>query len=223
MKKIHLSTESGQNARVLLNDIANELPEVILLTKTKEDTKTEKFHRGDKPCTPTSQSLALGDPEIDFENIGRILPKSSRGYRLPNETKLRGDFQVFVTTFLPNGEEKDKMPFKKRGANINDTFPIKMGKRLPIQEALQKYVFHNQYLLSHDDGVKYQFLYNIAKSLHEAQEMAILGAGPKSNAPLVLIEGGLPVRGFLHGEIQEGKYRLRLLTTRQELKKPDHQ
>jgi hypothetical protein len=220
MKTFHLSTESGENARVLLSEIPTTVLTPLLLNSQKQDTKTEKFHRGNKTVELTPKALVAGDPEIDFENIGRILPAASRGFRMPGEPNLRGDFEVFVTTYLPSGEEKEKKKFSKKKANTNEEVPVKMGKRIPLTEALQKFCFHNQYLLSHNDGVEFLFLQKIAKSLYENQEMATLGAGPKGQAPLVFTEGGTPTRALLFGEIQGDQYRLRILTTRQELKRP---
>jgi len=60
--------------------------------------------------------------------------------------------------------------------------------------------------------------------LHEKQEVALLGAGPKGNQPLVVRDKGNPYRGFLYGEIgsgaQKDQYKLLLLLSDQELKRP---
>ena len=54
--------------------------------------------------------------------------------------------------------------------------------------------------------------------------MALLGAGPKGAAPLVLRDGGTPFRAFLYGEVEgsgkHARYRLLLLLSDQELKRP---
>jgi hypothetical protein len=54
--------------------------------------------------------------------------------------------------------------------------------------------------------------------------MALLGAGPKGAGPLVLRDGGMPFRAFLYGEAEgegdKARYRLLLLLSDQELKKP---
>jgi len=221
MKTLHLSRENGENARIQLSEIPTTLSKPILLNSKKENTKTEKLHRGTIYGSFEPKNLIYGDPEIDFENIGRILPETSRGYCLPGQKTLTSNFQLFVTTYAPNGEEKDKKLLQKRKANTNDTFPVKIGKRMPVSEVFKKFCFHNQYLLSHQDGLEFQFLYQIAKELHEKKEVAALGAGPKGQAPLVFIEGGNPTHAFLYGEIQGEEYRLRILTTRQELKLPE--
>ena len=64
----------------------------------------------------------------------------------------------------------------------------------------------------------------MAKRLHDKKEVALLGAGPKGNAPLILRDKGSPHRAFLFGELGKGgesdKYRLLLLLSNQELKLP---
>ena len=54
--------------------------------------------------------------------------------------------------------------------------------------------------------------------------MALVGAGPKGVGPLVLRDGGTPFRAFLYGEVEgngaQARYRLLLLLSDQELKRP---
>lgn len=222
MKTFHLATESGKNARVPIGRTASTKLKTIQLTADKEETFTEMVHRGDAPEEGiTPEALVSGDPEIDMEHVGMILSGATRGYRKAGDKELVGDFQKFVTTYLPDGTEKEKTAHSPKKANVDDTVPVKMGKRIPVAEAFSRFVFHNHYALTHDDGVKYEFLHSIAKDLHEKGEMAALGAGAKGVAPLVFLEGGTPYRAFLYGECEGDKYRLLVLVTRMELKLPE--
>jgi hypothetical protein len=78
--------------------------------------------------------------------------------------------------------------------------------------------------LVHTDGLTFDFLHGLAKSLQDSQSMALLGSGPKGAGPLVLRDGGSPFRAFLHGEVEgagdAARYRLLLLLSDQELKRP---
>jgi hypothetical protein len=69
------------------------------------------------------------------------------------------------------------------------------------------------------------FLYRIAEELDTGNVMVLLGAGSKGNQPLVIREKGSPYRGFLYGKIGQGedngKYKLLLLLSAQELKLPE--
>jgi hypothetical protein len=48
----------------------------------------------------------------------------------------------------------------------------------------------------------------------------LVGAGPKSNLPLVFQRGGTPYRGFLEGRTQGERYMLALHLSNMELKAP---
>ncbi|HSU54544.1 MAG TPA: hypothetical protein VLT36_10830, partial [Candidatus Dormibacteraeota bacterium] len=122
------------------------------------------------------------------------------------------------------GQEKERRPHLTRKANVADIYPVKIGKRMPLQQALTQFVFKQTLQLLHEDGVTMDFLFSIAKELHEKQEVALLGAGSKGNQPLVVRDRGNPYRGFLYGEIgtgaQSSQYKLLLLLSDQELKRP---
>lgn len=222
MKTFHLSTESGKNARVPIGRTPSTKLKPVQLNADKEETFTEMVHRGDLvPEGITAEAIIAGNPEVDLPHAGMILSGATRGYRKAGQKELVGDFQKFVTTFLPDGTEKEKTTHSPKKANTDDIVPVKMGKRIPITEAFGRFVFHNHYAITHDDGVKYEFLHSITKDLWDKQEMATLGAGAKGNAPLVFLEGGTPYRAFLYGECEGEKYKLLVLVTRMELKRPE--
>ena len=54
-----------------------------------------------------------------------------------------------------------------------------------------------------------------------ALSVMLLGAGPKSNQPLILRRGSTPYRGFLEGRTQGDKYCLILHFSNLELKAPE--
>jgi hypothetical protein len=96
---------------------------------------------------------------------------------------------------------------------------------MPLTQALTSFVFRHTYQLVHEDGVTMDFLYRIAEELDTGNVMVLLGAGSKGNQPLVIREKGSPYRGFLYGKIGQGedngKYKLLLLLSAQELKLPE--
>ena len=98
------------------------------------------------------------------------------------------------------------------------------GALMIFDEVLTGFLFRQSVQLVHTDSLTKDFLYQLAASLHAKQEMALVGAGPKGNQPLVVREGGSPYRAFLFGETGTGAeadhYRLLLLLTDQELKRP---
>ena len=60
----------------------------------------------------------------------------------------------------------------------------------------------------------------LAKELEQRGSLMLLGAGPKSNQPLILRRGGTPYRGFLEGRTEGEKYCLMLHFSNLELKLP---
>jgi hypothetical protein len=87
-------------------------------------------------------------------------------------------------------------------------------------EACRKFVFSSKLQIHHVNGLTYDFLYAMAKELAEQNSLMLLGAGPKSNQPLILRRGSTPHRGFLEGRTQGEKYCLVLHLSNLELKAP---
>ena len=75
--------------------------------------------------------------------------------------------------------------------------------------------------LVHVNGLTYDFLYEIAKELEAKQSLLLLGAGPKSNQPLILRRGAAAYRGFLEGRTRGSEYLLLLHLSNIELKAPE--
>ncbi|RLC12223.1 MAG: hypothetical protein DRI57_17965, partial [Deltaproteobacteria bacterium] len=68
------------------------------------------------------------------------------------------------------------------------------------------------------NGLTYDFLYDMAKQLHEKKSLMLVGSGKKGIQPLIFHDGGLPYRGFLEGRIRDDAYCLILHLTNLELK-----
>lgn len=222
MKEFHLETEPGKNSKVGITRAQGKKVKTLQVTKdTNKATETVRVLKGEKPDAVTANELIDSDPEIDLENIGLVLEQGTRAYFKPGKKEVEGGFQEFDVILSPTGEVKSKKPHEKRKANINDTQAIKITKRIPIAQALQQFVFVNHYALYHDDGLKYDFLYNLAKDLESKGELAKIGAGPKGLAPLVFIDGGSPYQAFLYGATDGDKYKLLVLLSNQELKVPE--
>jgi hypothetical protein len=176
----------------------------------------------------TAAALIQGDPELALERAGVVLdPESLSTAYIDPADAARVPVANFTQTDIvydAAGQEKERRPHLTRKANIADIYPVKIGKRIPLQQALTQFVFKQTCQLLHEDGVTMDFLFSIARELHEKQEMALLGAGPKGNQPLVIRDKGSPYRGFLYGEIgtgaQSNQYKLLLLLSDQELKRP---
>ena len=122
--------------------------------------------------------------------------------------------------FLPDGTEKEVRPEQTTTANIaTDGIPIRWtGKLIPRDKAMRMFVFKRSYQVQHVNGLTYDFLYEMAKKLADANAMMLVGGGPKGVAPLVMANGGTPYRAFLEGRVDGDKYALILRLTNMELK-----
>lgn len=223
MKEFHIASEDGKNAKVGISRAKSNRIKIQLYSKTGAEIENVRVHNGKVNVSDamSAKELIEGDPEVDLTNIGLILENGSRAFTKEGEDKIQGGFKLTDVIYNPDGTEKERRDHVYRKANINDTFPVKMGKRMPLKAALTQFVFCQHYALFHEDGLKYEFLFNLAKSLHDKQEVALLGAGPKGNQPMIFINGGSPYRGFLFGEIKGDKYRLLVMLSKQELKNPE--
>jgi hypothetical protein len=227
MLTIHLENE-GRSARVGLSAPPAERAQAPLeqITSAGKVQRVQTLN-GQHPLSAASAPLLIeGDPELDLQLAGRLMRDATAVYLDPAAAQptIATEFKELEVVFTPDGQEKERRPRVFRTANVDTTAPLKIVRRLPVKDCLTKFVFRGMQQLVHTDGLTFDFLHGLAKSLQESQSMALVGAGPKGAGPLVLRDGGTPFRAFLHGEAEghgeDARYRLLLLLSDQELKKP---
>jgi hypothetical protein len=222
MNTIHLEFQN-QNARLALRG----LPPTETSGKLIRQTPTGVVERvpvitGFKHSVPVNAAtLTAGDPEIDLENTGTLLDSETLTgiYVEPGTRKPASDFHLEEVVTDPQGNVKTtRVP--NRIANINTHLPVKITKLHPVDQILTRFVFKSTYQIIHQDGLTRNFLLNLARHLETEKKAAILGAGPKGAQPLILRNSSLPVRGFLVGQTHGEDYKILLLITDTELRKP---
>lgn len=222
---IHLEYE-GKTARLPLQSPKRANAEPVMQRRTSSGmvTNTRVFNAASKVSAAafTADDLVKGDPELDLSLAGMVADTDLLCPAfLDDAGTVVQDFEEIEVVLGVDGAEKERRPRTKRSANINDVRPLKVGKFMPAEEALTSFVIRAVYQIVHSDGLGHEFLRGLAEKLQSEKAIAILGAGPKGNLPLVLKEKGSPYRAFLHGEIGEDEsYRLLLLLSNQELKFP---
>jgi hypothetical protein len=165
-------------------------------------------------------SLIEGDPEIDLETTGRFLRDTSRVY-VDVDGEIVHKVRFFEVIRNPDGSERTRRSRKLLPPNIAAETPLRWsGVFIKKDEACRKFVFSGKVQLHHINGLTYDFLYGMAKELEEKDSLMLLGAGLKSNQPLILRRGGSPYRGFLEGRTDGNKYCLVLHFSNLELKAP---
>jgi hypothetical protein len=179
----------------------------------------EKFSSPDK----VSDALIAGDPEIDLESVGSFLRDTSRVFVNSERQIVHSVNQVEIVR-NPDGTEKLRRPKKSPPVNVTAEQPLLWsGKLLPKKEVFYKYVMVSKLQLIHVNGLTYDFLFEIARELEKKESLLLVGAGPKSNQPLVLRRGAVPYRGFLEGRTRGEDYLLLLHLSNIELKAPESQ
>ncbi len=227
MFTIHLEYE-GRSARLGLS----APPAEKALAPLEQVTSAGKLKRvqvlngqTSLPAVNASQ-LIEGNPELDMQSAGRLMRDATAVYLDPStpQPTMATDFKEIEVVYAPDGAEKERRPRVFRTANLDTSAPLKIVRRLPIKDCLTRFVFRGMQQLIHTDGLTFDFLHGLARSLQESRSMALIGAGPKGAGPLVLRDGGSPFRAFLYGEAEGGgeqaRYRLLLLLSDQELKRP---
>lgn len=165
-----------------------------------------------------AQDIIAHDPEISLDNTGMLI---TGGQKVLVNHQLKPVFKVKATeeVYLPDGTLKEEKPFATKNQNILSDFPITWtGKQLPISEAYNRFIFAKKYQLTHTNGLTFDFLFDMAKELHDKQTLMLLAGGPKGNEPLIFQENGRPYRAFLEGRIQGDAYLLLMHISNLELK-----
>ena len=181
-----------------------------------DETATEKLI---SKFPDFADSLINGDPEIEMELAGKMLDDLAKVY-LSSDNKVVYSARLMENIYAPDGSKKESKEAVAQLANIADeALPLRWtGKMFTKNQALRKFVFARTYQLRHVNGLTFDFLYEMAKKLHDSNSMMLLGGGEKGNAPLVMTNNGTPYRGFLEGRINGDSFCLLLHLTNLELK-----
>lgn len=231
MPEINISDSGGRDAHVTTQSVGTTLKvrwvdpqhrQVVsarlLKAPVEHDVEALKAQFGD--LSALSQALIAGDPEIDLENTGRFLSDTSRVYINPDR-KIVHKVRFWEIVRNPDGSVRERRPRKINETNLDGEQPLRWsGLYIKREVAIRKFVFCSKVQLHHTNGLTYDFLFRMARELEEKDSLMLLGAGPKSNQPLIIRRGGSPYRGFLEGRTQGDKYALILHFSDLELKAP---
>lgn len=166
------------------------------------------------------EALIASDPEVDIERAGMFLTEPARVY-VNERHEIVYQIEQTEVVRTPSGEEKERRARRRAEPNVDMEIPISWtGRQMKKEDALQRFVFASKLQVMHINGLTYDFLYAMAKELHDAGSLMLLAAGKNSKEPLVFRHGATPYRGFLEGRVRDDKYVLLLHLSNQELKRP---
>ncbi|WP_347294025.1 hypothetical protein [uncultured Duncaniella sp.] len=198
---VHPNGCTVHNVRILRSTIATSVSKLM-------DVYGDNF----------SAIIADTDPEIDFERVGMLMGQAKRVF-VDSKGNIAHNVQRKQVFYTPAGNVREERAFHIADSNINIDIPLRWtGKLIPRAEAARKFVFVRKYQVKHVNGLTFDFLYGMAKTLAEKDCMMLVGAGEKGIGPLVLSRGALPYRAFLEGRIDGQRYSLILHLTNLELK-----
>lgn len=231
MRKIHLTNAGGRDATVSMEGLRPPvgtrpgLPDrevsfsrYLACTEAGLHDRLVAAHGEDY-----AEALIAGDPEIDMEQVGRRIEGTDRIYLSSTGDVLYAAPRVVEVIIGPDGVEKQRRAPEDVESNINaEDIPIRWtGRKMPRREVVRRLVFRRTVQIRHVDGVTYDYLYDMAKTLAEEDAVMMLGAGDRGRDPLVFQTNGSPYRAFLEGRVDGERYKLLLHLSNMELKRPD--
>jgi hypothetical protein len=190
--------------RLLKTDITHDLPALMKKRKT---------------AAALANVLVKEDPEINIEEFGMFLADTSRVYI--SKKGIVHLVEEFELLYNPDGTLREKRPRKKEPQNINTDVPLKWtGKFIKKKEAVRRFIFTNKKQLIHVNGLTFDFLYDMAKTLHKKDSLLLIRGGEKGDQPVMMNRGGRAYNAFLEGRVKGESYCLILHLSNMELKRP---
>ena len=229
MRKIHIANEKKRDAEIgfELKSVKKKTRQVLIsgeekvnvrLLRSTKTTDIEHIAAKFDDANQLAEKIISEDPEIDIESFGMVIEKTKKIY-LDSEAQVAYSIKLEEVVKNPDGTEKERKSLVKAEANVSSDFPVRWtGKLISKAKAVKMFAFSRKYQLKHTNGLTYDFLFDMAKKLHESKSLMLVGAGVKGMEPLIFSNGGLPYRAFLDGRVDGDKYMLILQLTNLELK-----
>jgi len=228
MRRIYLSNENKRDAEVAFDKTTcrsnvyyrstegeSTTQERRIKWTAQEDVDAIVQRAGDNLL----QQLIESDPEINIEQAGKKVEGLKKVY-VTNNHDIAYSINLQQKVFDKDGTLMETRPESSIAGNLAiEGFPLRWtGKLIPREKAMRSLVFKRSYQIHHVNGLTYDFLYDMARKLDEADSLMLLGAGEKGNQPLVMATGGSPYRAFLEGRVLDDSYVLIMRITNLEMK-----
>ncbi|MDR3094369.1 MAG: hypothetical protein LBU62_07010 [Bacteroidales bacterium] len=206
----------GPSVKKILED--GQVHSNVKMLKATLDLSEEALIKKFGDLKTLGQAIIDSDPEIDMETTGKKISHTHKLY-LNKDNQIAYRVNMVQVVRNPDGTEKERHDLSKQTSNITGENLVQWsGKKVPKAVAIRKFVFIRAYQIKHVSGLTFDFLYDMAKELHESKSLMMVGSGPKGLNPIIMTSGGTPYRAFLEGRIDGDKYCLLLHLTNIELK-----
>ena len=229
LKEIHIANEKKRDANVRFVSLIKESDPkfaykgksiknsrlLISSDETSEDNLIKKYKN------KLAQKILEEDVDLDIEYAGKYIGDIDRILFNSKNEILYTPPKIKEVVFNKEGKEIKKQNPKEIVPNVrDDTPPLKWtGKFFKREEILKKFVITKSIQLRHVDGLTFQFLYDMAKTLDNKKSLMFIGGGKSGKDPLIFQTNGIPYRGFIDGRINKNQYQLILRLSNMELKK----
>ena len=129
--------------------------------------------------------------------------------------------RILKVVYDASGEELSRDDFVDVEATVGDELPPIpwSGRLMPIDTVIRRFAFVRKLQLRHVNGLTFDFLYEMAKTLEEAGKVMHVRAGQKGRDPLIFQTNGTPFHGFLEGRTDGDGYKLVLHLSNLEIKR----
>ena len=190
------------------------------LVKATEKTSLDALTRAYETTDAIAKALVEGDPEIDLEQVGRRLGQASRVW-VGSAGQVLYAARVLSVVTTPDGTEKSRTDFVDVEATIGEDQPpiAWSGRLMPAAQVVRKFALVRKQQLRHVNGLTFDFLFDIARTLEKSDQLLVVGAGARGQQPLIFQTNGAPFRGFLEGRTDGDRYLLVLHLSNLELKR----
>ena len=229
LKEIHIANEKKRDANVRFVSLIKESDPkfaykgksiknsrlLISSDETSEDNLIKKFKN------KLAQKILEEDVDLDIEYAGKYIGDIDRILFNSKNEILYSPPKIKEVFFIKEGKEIKKQNPREIVPNVrDDTPPLKWtGKFFKREEILKKFVITKSIQLRHVDGLTFEFLYDMAKTLDSKKSLMFIGGGKSGKDPLIFQTNGNPYRGFIDGRIKKKQYQLILRLSNMELKK----
>ena len=229
LKEIHIANEKKRDANVRFVSLIKESDPkfaykgksiknsrlLISSDETSEDDLIKKYKN------KLAQKILEEDVDLDIEYAGKYIGDIDRILFNSKNEILYSPPKIKEVVFNKEGKEIKKQNPKEIVPNVrDDTPPLKWtGKFFKREEILKKFVITKSIQLRHVDGLTFEFLYDMAKTLDNKKSLMFIGGGKSGKDPLIFQTNGNPYRGFIDGRIKKKQYQLILRLSNMELKK----
>tara|TARA_B100001063_G_scaffold155897_1_gene145451 strand:- start:1563 stop:2261 length:699 start_codon:yes stop_codon:yes gene_type:complete len=230
LRRIHIADHKGRESSVSFTSLRHQQnvgyfyeESPVKHTRLLSDSKTTNIEQLSKTFKDNlAEEIINNHVDLNMEIFGKQVSDTDV-VLLDSQSQILYSPPKIQEEIYNNKRELQKTqdPIEMEANVRDDTPPLRWTKNLlSREEAISKFIFKKSLQLFHNDGLTFEFLFNMAKELHEKKQMVLLGAGEKGTDPIILQSNGTPYRGFLDGYVDGNKYKLFIRLSNQELKLP---